>query len=112
MQDNQNNRDNQDSRDGDATESRPDACPADGKTEDSDVYGEAFWRCGVDLEDIPIRIAPPATPLEILETLGPSPFERTGFPLMGFLATTYEKVSRYAQERGASLRQRSGEDGR
>lgn len=93
-------------------ESGADACPTQAKTEEPCVYGEAFWRCGVDLEDVPLRIGPPATPLEILEKLGPSPFERTGFPLMGFLATTYEKVSRYAQERGASLPRRTGEDGK
>lgn len=56
----------------------------------------SFWDCPVDLDEIPIRIAPPAAPLAILERLGPSPFPRGGFPLIGFLATTYEKVSRYA----------------
>jgi len=103
--------DNQDNQGDETTESGAAACTTDGKAQESDASGEAFWRCGVDLEDVPIRIGPPATPLEILETLGPSPFERTGFPLMGFLATTYEKVSRYAQERGAALPSRSGEDG-
>ena len=34
-----------------------------------------------------------------LEQLGPSPFARGGFPLIGFLATTYDKVGRYALER-------------
>lgn len=56
----------------------------------------AFWTCAADLDEITIRIIPPAAPLAILERLGPSPFPRGGFPLIGFLATTYEKVSRYA----------------
>lgn len=45
-------------------------------------------------------IAPAAAELDgasegdILKRLGPSPFERGGFPLVGFLATVYEKVGR------------------
>ena len=57
---------------------------------------DRFWDAGPELESITIRVAPAETPLAILELLGPSPFERGGFPLIGFLATTYEKVSRYA----------------
>lgn len=58
----------------------------------------AFWQCAGDLDEVAIRIVPPTAPLAILERLGPSPFPRGGFPLIGFLATTYEKVSRYALE--------------
>ncbi|MCC7290823.1 MAG: hypothetical protein IT449_02035 [Phycisphaerales bacterium] len=36
---------------------------------------------------------------DILRKLGPSPFERGGFPLVGFLATVYEKVGRDARTR-------------
>jgi len=61
---------------------------------------DRFWEAGHELDAMEIRIAPPDRPLAILEQLGPSPFERGGFPLVGFLATTYEKVSRYALERG------------
>ena len=61
---------------------------------------ERFWKAGPELESVEIEIAPPEEPLAILEQLGPSPFERGGFPLIGFLATTYDRVSRYAQERG------------
>ena len=61
---------------------------------------ERFWQTGPELESVEIEIAPPEEPLAILEQLGPSPFERGGFPLIGFLATTYDRVSRYAQERG------------
>ena len=61
---------------------------------------ESFWDVGPEFEAVSIQIAAPEPPLAILERLGPSPFERAGFPLIGFLATTYDKVSRYAQERG------------
>jgi len=59
-----------------------------------------FWEAGPELESVKVEIAPPEEPLAILEQLGPSPFERGAFPLIGFLATTYDRVSRYAQERG------------
>jgi len=60
---------------------------------------DRFWDVRPELAALEIRIEPPETPLALLEQLGPSPFERGGFPLIGFLATTYEKVSRYALER-------------
>lgn len=53
-----------------------------------------FWNAGSDLAGIEVQIAPPEKSLELLERLGPSPFERGGFPLIGFLATTYDKVAR------------------
>jgi hypothetical protein len=59
-----------------------------------------FWEAGPELESVEIDVGPPEEALAILEQLGPSPFERGGFPLIGFLATTYDRVSRYAQERG------------
>jgi len=62
-----------------------------------------FWDVGPDFDAVEIRIEPPERPLALLEQLGPSPFERGGFPLIGFLATTYDKVSRYALERGAMI---------
>ncbi len=58
-----------------------------------------FWLAGEGLADIDIQVEPPASPLAVLEKLGPSPFERAGFPLIGFLATTYDKVSRFALDR-------------
>ncbi len=61
---------------------------------------DRFWDAGPELESVDIRIEPTDRSLAILEELGPSPFERGGFPLIGFLATTYDKVSRYALERG------------
>lgn len=61
---------------------------------------ERFWQVGPEFDSVEIRIEPPAKPLGLLERLGTSPFERGGFPVIGFLATTYDKVSRYALERG------------
>ncbi|MBI1827458.1 MAG: hypothetical protein HY287_05285 [Planctomycetes bacterium] len=55
-----------------------------------------FWSADPSLDSIAIEIKPPEKSLEILEKLGSSPFERGGFPLIGFLATTYEKVTRIA----------------
>ena len=62
-----------------------------------------FWHAGAMLRHIDIRIDPPDEVLEILEKLGSSPFPRGGFPLVGFLASTYDRVSRYALDRAASL---------
>ena len=58
-----------------------------------------FWEVGPEFDAIDVRIGPPDQPLALLEQLGTSPFERGAFPLIGFLATTYDKVSRYALER-------------
>lgn len=61
---------------------------------------DSFWDAGPEFEEVTIRIEPPETPLTLLEQLGPSPFARGGFPTIGFLATAYDKVSRYALDRG------------
>ena len=60
---------------------------------------ERFWRAGEELDEVEILIEPSETPLELLEQLGTSPFERGSFPLIGFLVTTYDKVSRDALDR-------------
>ena len=60
-----------------------------------------FYEPGSAFDQIEITIAEPPQRLELLERLGSSPFERGGFPLVGFLATTCEKVTRYALERAA-----------
>jgi|CXWL01.1.fsa_nt_gi hypothetical protein len=55
---------------------------------------QQFWHVGRPWETIlpPTQLdAHPA-----LKRLGPLPFPRTGFPLMGFLATLYEHVSTHA----------------
>ncbi len=63
------------------------------------LCGLEFWGDPEALERFDIHIQPPVKPLAILEKLGPSPFERGSFPLIGFLATTFDKVSQYALER-------------
>ncbi len=60
---------------------------------------ERFWRAGEEFDDLEVVIDPAETELELLEQLGTSPFERGVFPLIGFLATTYDKVSRDALDR-------------
>lgn len=64
-----------------------------------DTQLDRFWEPGPELDEIEVAIAPPQVPLAVLEQLGPSPFARSGFPLIGFLATTYDKVSRSALDR-------------
>jgi hypothetical protein len=60
---------------------------------------DRFWDAGPELDAVMASPAPPGEANAILKQLGPSPFPRGGFPLIGFLATTYDKVSRYALER-------------
>ena len=64
---------------------------------------DRFWEVGPEFDSVRIDVSPPKTPLSLLEALGPSPFPRGGFPVIGFLATTYDKVSRYSLERRASV---------
>lgn len=61
---------------------------------------DRFYQVGPGFHSVKIQIEPPDRALELLERLGSSPFPRRGFPVIGFLATTYDKVSRYALERG------------
>ncbi len=63
-----------------------------------DLASQGFWEVGSGFEEVEIGVAPPDRPLALLEQLGPSPFERGGFPVIGFLATTYDKVSRFSLE--------------
>lgn len=58
-----------------------------------------FWKAGPEIDDISVDVQWPEQSLELLEKLGASPFPKGRFPLIGFLASTYEKVSRYAVER-------------
>ena len=59
----------------------------------------AFWGDQHAIESVTIAVRPAPKPLAMLEKLGPSPFERGSFPLIGFLATTFDKVSQFALER-------------
>jgi hypothetical protein len=50
-----------------------------------------FWSAAAPLDDL----APPAAAdtASALKRLGPLPFPKSGFPLMGFLTTVYEHVA-------------------
>jgi hypothetical protein len=61
-----------------------------------------FYQAGPGLAEVRVDVEYPERSLELLELLGPSPFPRSEFPLIGFLATTYDKVSRYACDRDNS----------
>jgi hypothetical protein len=51
----------------------------------------AFFRAGADME---LLTAVEATESKhVLEQLGPPPFRKTSFPMMGFLASFYEHVA-------------------
>lgn len=52
---------------------------------------DAFFRAGPDIELLD-AIAP-ADAKHVLEQLGPPPFRKTAFPMMGFLASFYEHVA-------------------
>jgi hypothetical protein len=59
------------------------------ETESASAAGR-FWDAAEELPDAPEVPAnlPPA-----LERLGPSPFPKSGFPFLGFLATVYDHVA-------------------
>ena len=68
---------------------------------------DTFWQTGPEFDAISIEAPSADDPVDaaeeddkpsVLEQLGPSPFERGGFPVVGFLATTYDHVSRYVRE--------------
>ena len=82
------------------TQRPPPAPPGEAERADQlEADLDRFWRTGEEFDEVEILIEPAETPLELLEQLGTSPFERGGFPLIGFLATTYDKVSRDALDR-------------
>ena len=54
----------------------------------------AFWSAAVNLDAVEPCPEAPSTP--VLPRLGPPPFPRGGFPLLGFLATVYEHVAKSA----------------
>lgn len=58
-----------------------------------------FWCLGIAQDALPDIDLPSTEPYDILKRLGPSPFESGSFPLIGFLASAYDRVSRFADER-------------
>ena len=59
---------------------------------------ESFFRAGADL-DLLNSVAPPQPAQHVLEQLGPPPFRKTSFPMMGFLASMYEQVAAHVAGR-------------
>ncbi|MFQ5489848.1 MAG: hypothetical protein ACE5GE_03920 [Phycisphaerae bacterium] len=60
---------------------------------------DSFWTFGLTEDALPEIAAPSGEAYDILKRLGPSPFEPGSFPLIGFLASAYDRVSRFADER-------------
>lgn len=68
------------------------ASPPAGLPESAEVY----WASPTDLD---ARSSPPAVEsVPALQRLGPLPFPRGGFPLMGFLATVYDHIADHADD--------------
>ena len=57
-----------------------------------------FFRAGPDL-DLLNSVPPPQPGQHVLEQLGPPPFRKTSFPMMGFLASMYEQVAAHVAGR-------------
>jgi hypothetical protein len=70
---------------------------------DNDVNSkESFWHPTAKIQE------PPALPPETasaLERLGPTPFAKSGFPFLGFLATVYDHVAGHCQPERAPQQQ-------
>jgi len=66
---------------------------------------EKFWAPPADLDTL--EVPPNAESIPALQRLGPLPFPRGGFPLMGFLATVYDHIADHADEVLASGSRRS-----
>ena len=84
------------------TTALPDALPAPtGLPADA----ERFYSAGAGIEEL---LTPPAAPPQsALERLGPAPFRRKGFPLLGFLASIYEHVSTHVCSTDSSAQSKS-----
>jgi hypothetical protein len=81
-------------------ESTPPTPPGDPRT---------FWSAAGDLEALKPPVRGESVPT--LERLGPSPFPRSGFPLIGFLATVYDHVAAFARGREVKHGKRKMENG-
>jgi hypothetical protein len=58
----------------------------------------AFFRAGADIDLLSAVV--PVTGKHVLEQLGPPPFRKTTFPMMGFLASFYEHVAAHVSAKG------------
>ncbi|MFQ5429758.1 MAG: hypothetical protein ACE5E1_05550 [Phycisphaerae bacterium] len=59
--------------------------------DDLPTDAQAFWSAAAGIDDLLPPANCEATPA--LKLLGPLPFPRGGFPLLGFFATVYDHVS-------------------
>lgn len=57
---------------------------------------DAFWGAGPTLDDVDTTPHPPTVRHALLRRLGPSPFPKGGFPIIGLLASAYDTVSEAA----------------
>lgn len=67
-----------------------------GPPDDLPPDADRFWVPPVDLDAI--EVPPDTESIPALRRLGPLPFPRGGFPLMGFLATVYDHVASHADD--------------
>ena len=51
----------------------------------------SFFRSPADIDSLALQASP--EPKHVLEQLGPPPFRKTSFPMMGFLASVDEHVA-------------------
>lgn len=69
---------------------------------DLPISAEAFWARGLGVE--PLNVPAVDEPMPALKRLGPPPFARGGFPMIGFLETVYEHIADHAREVNRSFR--------
>jgi len=67
---------------------------------------DLFWAPPADLDTL--ERPPESESIPALQRLGPLPFPRGGFPLMGFLATVYDHIADHANDVLASESRRLG----
>lgn len=67
-------------------------------TPDLPTDPDAFFSAGPDAELL--DAVAPTESKHVLEQLGPPPFRKTAFPLMGFLASFYEHVALHVSDKG------------
>jgi len=75
-------------------------------TESIEQSADAFW-IAAELTDAPDA---PNDAVSALERLGPSPFPKSGFPFLGFLATVYDHVATHVGGANASAEGPTGSE--
>jgi uncharacterized Zn finger protein len=59
----------------------------------AEIPAADFWDAPADPHSLSMPLAPPVVSHPLLRRLGPSPFPEGKFPLVGLLATCYERIS-------------------